>query len=756
MRRLSILVVSSVLTFAAACSKDAHEYIAQGDRYVAEQKFDAAIIEYRNAVAADGKSGEARLKLGTMYQAIGDVRKAHHELVRAADLLPDNVDAQLRAANIRLAVGQFAEAKEHVLAVLAKDPKNVFALVAMGNALAGLKDLDGAITHFEHALEAEPRLTLAYGNLGGFQIAKGDREAAEATFKRAIAAAPTSITARLNLGNFYWANERPVEAERELKAAVEIDAKSTSAVRALATFYIVHGRRSEAEPLLKTYATSGVAPKLVLADFYLEDRRTKEAVEVLTPLTEDERGFAAASIRLAAIDFNDGRRPEAYSRLDAVLGREPASERALEMKTRFLLLDNKFDEALAIADTVIRNNPNAVPSMYLRATALELKGAQTDALDAFRAVLQKAPESLATQLKVANLYLAIGNPQAAAEILGGTVKSHPQSGYAHFLRGQALLRMGDVTGAEAELQRVAAAIPTSADAQTWLGLLHQVKADVARARAALDKATKLDPKSPVVLAGLIGADIAEKKHDVAKRRVEAALAEYPTDVPRLLLAGNTYLAVGDLATAEATFEKVLQHDANNLEAYGKLAVLYHSQRRLDEAKRKYEQLVQRHQQPVVALTFLGMVYALEKNLGEARAHYQRALDLNPNAGIAANNLAWIYAEAGEDLDKALNLAQTAKAQMPAVAEVNDTLGWVYYKKGFTREAVTFLEEASRQGSPNPGIFYRLGLAYAKAGDAAKAQAALTQALKLNPQFEHAGDARRTLAELSANQKAQGR
>ena len=62
-------------------------------------------------------------------------------------------------------------------------------------------------------------------------------------------------------------------------------------------------------------------------------------------------------------------------------------------------------------------------------------------------------------------------------------------------------------------------------------------------------------------------------------------------------------------------------------------------------------------------------------------------------------------------------------------------------------AVTFLQEASKRGPTSPSIKYRLGLAYLKNGDQKKARASLEQALKLNPQFEEAADARRALGTL---------
>ena len=243
---------------------------------------------------------------------------------------------------------------------------------------------------------------------------------------------------------------------------------------------------------------------------------------------------------------------------------------------------------------------------------------------------------------------------------------------------------------------------------------------------------------------MVSQDLLERKPDAARKRLDSSLAESPKSSPLLVLAANTYGTIGDMQKAESTYEALLQVDPTNIEAFSKLGLLYHSQGRLEEAKNKYESLARHQDRPVTALTLLGMIFELQKNTKEARARYQRALDFEPKAAVAANNLAWIYAETGDSLDMALQLAQSAKSGLPDNPQVNDTLGWIYYKKGMASLAVTFLEEGTRKGPPNPDTLFRLGLAYLKTGDKKNAQASFEQALKLNPQFQEAEQARQAL------------
>src|SRR5439155_20845341 len=135
----SAFVAMFALLGTTACSSDPEtakrHYLAEGNRYLAEKKYSEAILEYRNALKHDPKFGEARLKLTDAYLDAGDARNALAESVRAADVLPDNVDAQVRAGSLLLLARQFPDAKARALAALAKDPRDARAMVLLGNAL---------------------------------------------------------------------------------------------------------------------------------------------------------------------------------------------------------------------------------------------------------------------------------------------------------------------------------------------------------------------------------------------------------------------------------------------------------------------------------------------------------------------------------------------------------------------------------------------------------------------------------------------
>ncbi len=154
MRRTTIALIAMLATAAlGACKSDpqatAKEALEKGKQHALNNKYPEAIIEYRRAVQADPRLGEARLELAYAYASTGDGINALREYVRAADLLPENKEAQQRAGAFMLLAGQFTDAQGLAERMLKRNPNDVEAHILLANALAGLKDMDGAVATFE-------------------------------------------------------------------------------------------------------------------------------------------------------------------------------------------------------------------------------------------------------------------------------------------------------------------------------------------------------------------------------------------------------------------------------------------------------------------------------------------------------------------------------------------------------------------------------------------------------------------------------
>ena len=121
--------------------------------------------------------------------------------------------------------------------------------------------------------------------------------------------------------------------------------------------------------------------------------------------------------------------------------------------------------------------------------------------------------------------------------------------------------------------------------------------------------------------------------------------------------------------------------------------------------------------------------------------------IDPNNPIVLNNLAFLLAESGDNLEEALTKATRAKQLLPGLAEISDTLGWIYLKKNTVGNAIEVFRKSVALEPGNPQYKYHLGMAYLRAGDNSDAKQQLEALLEMKPDTSVASDARKMLASI---------
>jgi tetratricopeptide (TPR) repeat protein len=745
---VGLLALALVLGLVAAGCSDPEttkkEAFDNAERFMAAGKVQEAIVEYRNAIRADPRFGEARLKLAQAYQSVGNGGQALREYVRAADLLPQNNEAQIQAASYLIAAGSFEDARTRIQPVIDRDPTNAEAQLVLGNALLGLKDLSGAIREIEEAIKLDPDRSGAYTTLAAARLAQGDRDQAKASLQKAVEVDPKSSRARLSLAYFYWATGEIVAAEQAYKDAVAVDEKNALANRSIAAFYAGTKRAQMAEPFLKNVAATGdAAAVLQLADYYLLMRRPADASSLLTPLSKDPANAGQAEVRLAAIAYNANDKTRGHSLVDGVIARQPNLLQARLVKAQWLLAENKAREAMTHAEAAVKGEPSSAEAHFMLGQIQAQLRMRKEAIVQFGEVLRLNPRASRAQVFLSRLNLVEGSANSAVEFAEGALTNAPRDPEARLSLVRGLLARRDTSRAEQELAPLLKAYPQVGTLYAVDGSVKVQQKNYAGARAAYGRALELSPKSTEALAGLISLDLFEKKPADARARIERRLAEDPNSVELLMLAGTVYANQRDFARAEANLRKAIQNDSAASRAYPALAGVLLASGKLDAARAEFDQIVARDTKNVSAATMAAMIVYSQGKKADAKKRYETIVNNTPTAVVAANNLAWIYQEDNEKLDDALRLAQGAAARLPESAEVQDTIGMIYYKKELPALAVSAFERSVEKAPENPEYHYHLALALAKSGEPKRAREAAEQAVKLRP--NHA-DALKLLAE----------
>ncbi|MBM3778670.1 MAG: tetratricopeptide repeat protein [Acidimicrobiia bacterium] len=740
------IVLAAIATACSGSGPSRDELLTRAKAFAAEGKHAEAIIEYRRALELNARDGDARLGLAEAYEASGQPVSAYREYVNAADERPDDIPTQLKAAEYLLAAERFDDARDRAERVLLAQPDHVSALIVKGTALAGLRDLDGALDDMQEAASLDPDDARPWAALGALRMIQGKGAEAEELLRRAVALPGATYSAYLSLANYYWSTGRTEEAEPLVRTAAEKAPNSVSAQRALAFLLLTTGRVAEAEGPLKAAvaAADDLRTRLALADYYVLTGRGAAARPVLEEIAGDARlrdggGATAAATRLASIDFAAGRAAEAHGRLDAVLARDARNSEALQVKARILLAERRLDPALDAARTAAEADSSSSPAQHLLGSVLAARGEREAAIAAFSEAARLNPQAVASRVQLSQLTLAggsataLGVAQEARSLSGG-----PEVALANV---RALLARGDVARAEPILRRLMEEHPEVALLHAQMGGLQLLKKDRRAATAAFERARELDPASLGALNGLVAIALMEKDQARAQALVEERLKAAPDEAAVLMLAAEVAGASGDLTTYETRLRRVVERDPANIKAFGALASLYVSQGKLPAARAEFQAIARRRPDATAALTMVGLLFEAEGQADAARTAYEDVLARAPDSPVAANNLAWMFAEGGGNLDQALDLAQAAVRRQPGVPQFSDTLGWVYYKKGLATQAVQAFEQSVKAEPTRATYHYHLGLALAAAGDRAGALGALSEALRLQPDFRDAAAAR---------------
>ena len=744
-RHLLITLLGTAILIAA-CTDPAvrkQQYLESGNRYFEEGKYKEAIIEYRNAIAVDATLGVARKRLAESYSRTGDARGAFDQYVRAADLLPADVTVQLNAGSLLLATKHPQEALARADAALKVEPQNIDALVLRGNALAGLRSFEEGLKAIEEAIRLDPARGVTYTDLGLVELAQGQQQQAEASLLKAVKLAPKEMRSLLSLANFYWSLGRKSDAERAFEEALKADPENLQANRFMASFKYSTGRRAEAEPYLRRIADASQSPEatLALVDYYLLTARPKDAIASIEGLKLG-RDVPAVTLRLARAHAAAGDREKARSLVEQILKANEKDAAAQLLKGQLLLEDGRREDAFAAIQTAATIDPSSADAQFALGRIYATRGDRAAAQTAFQEVLRINPRATAAQVQLAMLQAGT-KPAESVQAAAEATRNDPTSLAARLALVRSLTAARDFARAEREMAKLRADYPNVAAVHSEDARLAVLRRDVAGARAALERAEKLDPGSIDTLGVFIAFELMQNNPAAARARLEERLKQ-GTSPDLLVFAGRTYLTLKDPAAAEEVLRAAIDLDPSRNEPYAMLGSIYVNQKRLDEAIRQYEALSKKQAKPVGSLTMTGMLLEQQGKPDAAMKRYEDVLALDSRAAVAANNLAWLLADRGQDLDKALQLAQTAVAASPGRPEILDTLGWVYYKKGLPTLAVPLFQECAEKAPAVPEYHYHLGLALLKSGDATKGRAALQRALNAKPNAAVSAEIRRAL------------
>ena len=388
-----------------------------------------------------------------------------------------------------------------------------------------------------------------------------------------------------------------------------------------------------------------------------------------------------------------------------------------------------FNRALAI-------DPDHRDALRWVAMLQTSQGRIAEAIHAYARLLEQDPTDRFILSTLADLYVLDGQIEPAIALYQRLVLEYGSAHQLHFNLGVLYGRLGDFSWAVAELSRALELMPDSIETRLALGLTYELNQQPEEALAHYEDAARLDPLNPRLYLHAARAAMSRQRFEDAVRYYQTALDLDPGELETIVGLVRLWMLRHEFEQAHRLLGRKLATLSRATELYLLLGMLYQEVGAPLEALRAFERAASvSRETSAQAQFYLGAQLERLGRKTDARGRLRKAIAMDPHYADALNYLGYLDAEDGVNLHEAKAMIERAVALDPANGAYLDSLGWVHFKLGDAREAVTYLERAAQALATDPAIFDHLGDVYFTQGDVARAQGAWRKALELDESLQ---------------------
>lgn len=773
MNKLLLSLAATAVLGLVGCNRNPEvakkKYYEAGVKYLDQGKLKEASLMFRNALKKDARYGDAYWRLGETELRRGDVAEAARALRRAVELLPANPEPASRLAEIYLAAYNQQRQKDKRLleetseiadTLLKRDPKSFYGLRLKAFLASVNKDLKAAEQYIREADASKPnqpdvRLALAqvlaatgrwpesetvakqlladhknfpgtYDFLFGQYVVRKDQAAADQILAQRTQAFPKAVAYRIQQAGFFHGTQRQAQAEQVLQQMLENHADFPDARLAVADFYF---RTRDYEKALRFYREGGDAAKEA-------DKKTQYRIRQV--------------LAMAAANKTE----EALALVDQVVKEQPKNADALQLRASLVLQagrakgnEKRYQEAITDLQSVISRSPGNPFTRLTLGRAYQNRGEIDAALVQYQEAVKLRPDFTAAQIGLGQVLLAKNENARALQAADEILRLDPNSLAGKVLRNAALMKTGNLKQARTDLEKALQQMPNQPDLSYQLAVLDFSEKRYKEAEDGFKRLRAAHPGDPRLLMALTEINLAMNRTEAAFQMLQDELKQNPDREDVRLALARAAMRTNNMELASEQFKLLIAKNPGNFEYYMRLGDALRmkgdAQGSLDAVK-KGQELAPNH--PLANLQ-LAMTYESMGNRPAARPYYETVLRTEPDNPIALNNLAYMMAEEGRDLDQALTYAQRAKQKAANNDEIADTLGWIYIKKNLSDSAIDIFKGLVVKQPKNSTFHYHLAMALYQKGDKAKAKQSLETALSLKPGKDEENKIRELMAKV---------
>lgn len=358
------------------------------------------------------------------------------------------------------------------------------------------------------------------------QLAKGDSATALIQLKSALQKSPDSAEARFLMGRALLQHGDPAGAATELGKAVAAGHDRNEAVPLLA--------RAE----LQAFRIREVA-------------RTYASMQLDQPAAQAELKALVAQAQ-TALRETDAARANAQEAMKL----DPRNATARLVMARLSAADGRFDEALKLTAGALADHPRSGDAWQLQGDLYWLgKGDLKQAEAAYLKALEVEPRRVDGHAALAMLALTRNDVEGFRKRVAAMKQTIPGALITRLHEAELSVIDKDLKRAREQVQQLMRVAPDHERVLQLAGVLEIEARQIGQAQAHLQKAIQVNPNLPY--ARLLLAETYVRAGDSPRglQLLEPLLAQPKPASEALALAGEAYIQLGDLPTAEGLFQR---------------------------------------------------------------------------------------------------------------------------------------------------------------------------------------------------------
>jgi tetratricopeptide (TPR) repeat protein len=786
MSQLSFLkpaLFSLIIFLLIGCKSDAErveEYFQSGMELLESGDVDRAIVQFRNVFQFEPNHRETRMTLGNIHLERNNPNAAARQFLRVAEQYPDDFEARRNLAELAFGLSNWEEFDRHgAVAVEMRPEEPRVQVIAVGleyrNAI--LDDDDPArqalTTRAETLLETHPDSIILNRLLADSYERDGRINDVLERIDALIAQTPDDLNLYMRRLGILNELQDLDGMETLLQEMVSRFPENEEVQRMLLRFYVVQQRLDDAETFLRQVSDPAAEDPgmfLTLVNFLSRVHGDEAARAELQRAIEVSPNPARFRGMVATMDFQAGARDSAIAEMENILdGADLAREDIQDIKIRLARMLNNVGNQVGArrhVEEVLAQNPSNVDALKMQA-AWQLQADEVEqALSNLRIALDPAPEDIQVMDLLYETHVRLGQPDLARDYLAQAVQASGNAPETSLRYARLLIQEERYLPAEDVLLPALRQAPQNLELLGTLGEISLRLGDVPRATQVIDTLRRLDTEQSRRVANALQIELLNRQNgtDAALSFLETLADAEDAGVTERLALMRARLQMNETEDALQIARELVDENPDNPGLREALAVTLDASGETEAARTALREVVADNPQTTSAwLRLSGIAQRLEgaeaadavieeglaatgdsmqllwarASLREQTGDIDGAISIyedlyarNSSSLLFANNLASLlvtYRDDPESLERAWTVGRRLRdADNPML---QDTYGWLLYRRGNYEEALPYLESAA-EALEDPIVAAHLGFTYAALERDDEALAQLERAVAL--------------------------